>query len=186
MAVSYFFRLISSRQGCPNPSVTPLCCSKMCSLMSSGAHALHPSSTPRAGGDPRQAPRPDSKHRPSARYYTKVKNVRVPHTVPVPIPPPPRKVITHHVTVHTQAFDCSEGVNNWKSTWSGMHQRYCCYKEHVACSTKAGSHCYLLSYHYVLQYITVLIYIVQKRKERKRKQPFAMYLILIMSFIFWI
>ena len=29
------------------------------------------------------------------KFYTQVKDVHVPHMVPVPIPPPPRKVITH-------------------------------------------------------------------------------------------
>ena len=60
----------------------------------------------------------------------------MPHMVPVPIPGPPRQVITHKVYVHTNAYDCDAGVGDWRRQWSGQHQRYCCYKHHIACTTK--------------------------------------------------
>ncbi|CAK9074279.1 Uncharacterized protein SCF082_LOCUS36193 [Durusdinium trenchii] len=70
------------------------------------------------------------------QYYTQVRDVPVPHVVPVPVPPPPRQVIEHKVYVHHSAFDCDAGSVDWKHQWSGEQQRYCCYKSHIACTTK--------------------------------------------------
>lgn len=92
------------------------------------------------------------------KYYTQVKNVHVPHMVPVPIPPPPRQVITHKVYVHTAAYDCTEGLSVFKSQWSPQHQRYCCYKSHVACTTKVS---YRPHYHTItrVKHVTVPVHV---------------------------
>eukprot|EP00434_Breviolum_minutum_P034709 symbB.v1.2.030724.t1/scaffold3494.1/size55430/2 len=71
------------------------------------------------------------------KYFTKVKTIPVPRTVPVPVPPPPQKVIQHTVYVHSSAFDCTVGYVDWKRQWSPKHQRYCCYKRNIACTTRA-------------------------------------------------
>lgn len=70
------------------------------------------------------------------KYITRVKDVRVPHVVQIPIPGPPRKVITHKVYVHTHAFDCEKGYNDWHHLWSSAHQRYCCYLKDISCRNK--------------------------------------------------
>ncbi|CAL1161428.1 unnamed protein product [Cladocopium goreaui] len=70
------------------------------------------------------------------QYMYNVKNVKVDRMVPVPIAPPPRQVITHKVLVHTDAFDCDEGLYNMQHTWSAEHSRYCCYKREIGCKTK--------------------------------------------------
>lgn len=69
------------------------------------------------------------------KYFTHVKTVPVPRTVPVPIPPPARQVIEHKVYVHSSAFDCS-GDMDWKQQWSPQQQRYCCYKRNIGCRTR--------------------------------------------------
>ena len=69
------------------------------------------------------------------QYWYHVKDVRVPHMVSVPIPPPPRKVITHKVYVHSDAFDCNQGAYDMHS-WSEEQSRYCCYKHEIGCKTK--------------------------------------------------
>lgn len=74
------------------------------------------------------------------QHITKVVDVPVPHVVPVPLPPPPRKVINHKVYVHSHAYDCEKGSNDWKNLWSGSHQRYCCYLKDIACSKKIEVH----------------------------------------------
>eukprot|EP00435_Cladocopium_sp_Y103_P051334 s898_g15.t3 len=60
------------------------------------------------------------------KYFTHVKTVRVPRTVPV---------IEHKVYVHSSAFDCSGDVD-WKQHWSPQHLRYCCYKRNIGCRTR--------------------------------------------------
>jgi len=82
------------------------------------------------------------------QYFYHVKDVKVNHVVPVPVPPPPRKVITHKVMVHTHAFDCDAGIDNWQHTWSSQHQRYCCYLRHIGCHTKVE---YRPHYHTITQ-----------------------------------
>ncbi|CAE7584770.1 unnamed protein product, partial [Symbiodinium sp. CCMP2456] len=72
------------------------------------------------------------------KFYTNVRTERVAHSVPVPIPGPPAKVITRKVYVKHHPYDCTEGYGNWKTQWSHEHQRYCCYKSGEACVTKAG------------------------------------------------
>lgn len=108
------------------------------------------------GGAP--APKPVDKIVIHDKYYTHVKNVHVPHMVPVPIPPPPRRVITHKVYVHTAAYDCTEGLSVFKSQWSPQHQRYCCYKSHVACTTKVT---YRPHYHTIthVKHVTVPVHV---------------------------
>ncbi|CAJ1358407.1 unnamed protein product, partial [Effrenium voratum] len=69
-------------------------------------------------------------------YYTRVKEVPVPHMVPVPIPSAPAKIIEHKVFVKSHAYDCNEGLSTFASSWSSMHQRYCCYLHSVACHTQ--------------------------------------------------
>ncbi|CAE7181022.1 unnamed protein product, partial [Symbiodinium pilosum] len=74
--------------------------------------------------------------RPMTTYYTNVKTEHVAHVVPVPIPGPPPKVITHKVYVKHHPYDCTEGYGSWKTQWSHEHQRYCCYKFKESCTTK--------------------------------------------------
>lgn len=56
------------------------------------------------------------------KYITRVKDVRVPHVV--------------QVYVHTRAFDCEKGYNDWHHLWSSAHQRYCCYLKDISCRNK--------------------------------------------------
>jgi len=70
------------------------------------------------------------------KYYTRVRTEHVPHTVAVPIPGPPAKILTHKVYVKHHPYECTEGYSNWKAMWTPEHQRYCCYKYKEACTTK--------------------------------------------------
>ena len=36
-------------------------------------------------------------------------------------------VVLCEVYVHTHAFDCEKGYNDWHHLWSSAHQRYCCW-----------------------------------------------------------
>ncbi|CAK9014432.1 Uncharacterized protein SCF082_LOCUS12332 [Durusdinium trenchii] len=92
------------------------------------------------------------------QYYTQVKDVPVPHTVPVPIPAPPRKVITHKLMVHTHTYDCDSGLTDYKHTWTPKKQRYCCYLRHIACHTKVT---YRPHYHTItkVKHITVPVHV---------------------------
>eukprot|EP00913_Durusdinium_trenchii_P026007 g24401.t1 len=38
--------------------------------------------------------------------------------------------------VHTHAYDCDEGSEDWQHTWSTQHARYCCYLRQIGCKTK--------------------------------------------------
>ncbi|CAK8988512.1 unnamed protein product [Durusdinium trenchii] len=92
------------------------------------------------------------------QYYTRVKDVPVPHTVTVPIPAPPPKVITHKVMVHTHVYDCDSGLADYKHTWTPKKQRYCCYLRHIACHTRVT---YRPHYHTItkVKHITVPVHV---------------------------
>ena len=92
------------------------------------------------------------------QYYTRVKDMPVPHTVPVPVPAPPPKVITHKVLVHTHAFNCDSSLSDYMHTWTPKKQRYCCYLRQIGCHTKVT---YRPHYHTITQvkHVTVPVHV---------------------------
>ncbi|CAJ1393522.1 unnamed protein product [Effrenium voratum] len=79
---------------------------------------------------PKPVPVPVTIHR-EKDIPTPVKHTKIVHfDVPVPSPP---KVVYHDVKVNSYAYECEDGLSDWKDAWSHSKRLYCCWKTKVGC-----------------------------------------------------